>query len=170
VANADNLRDASPWEPMSRPVDLKHLGKLVEELGECVAAVARCLIQGIDEAEPVTGKINREWFTDEIADVLANIELNIDHFELCAPTIGRRVERKKAHLRQWHGLLKPGLLEALRDIYALPRWHAWTPEHRELERLGLVRVIRTGTLATAGLVVFDVTLAGALHAKGLPLS
>lgn len=65
----------NPWIPMSKPIDIKHLGKLAEELGEASSAVARCLIQGIDESEPVTGKLNRQWLEDELADVCANIQL-----------------------------------------------------------------------------------------------
>lgn len=60
MSNENTLGFPNPWHPISDPVDLKHLGKLSEELGECSAAVARCIIQGIDECEPVTGKINRQ--------------------------------------------------------------------------------------------------------------
>lgn len=104
MANADELRDANPWHPMSNAVDLKHLGKLAEELSEAGAAVARCIIQGIDEAEPVTGKVNRKWLQDELADVVANIELVVDRFGLDHLTMRTRLERKKKHLRQWHAL------------------------------------------------------------------
>jgi NTP pyrophosphatase (non-canonical NTP hydrolase) len=104
MANADELRDANPWHPMSNAVDLKHLGKLAEELSEAGAAVARCIIQGIDEAEPVTGKINRQWLQDELADVLANIDLVVDQFKLDRLVMIRRQVRKKQHLRQWHAL------------------------------------------------------------------
>ncbi len=96
----------NPWHPMERPIDKKHIGKLMEELGECSSAAARCLIQGIDEAEPVTGKINREWLEDEIADVLANAELNMDHFGLDRERIETRKVRKMEHLRAWHGMLE----------------------------------------------------------------
>lgn len=111
MSNADELRDASPWHPITDAVDLKHLGKLSEELSElsaaaskCGAAVSRCIIQGIDEAEPVTGKINREWLEDEIADVRANSELNIERFNLDEARIAARCEKKKRYLRQWHKL------------------------------------------------------------------
>ena len=40
MADADKLRDANPWHPISDPVDLAHLGKLGEELNECGSAVA----------------------------------------------------------------------------------------------------------------------------------
>lgn len=104
MANADELRDANPWHPMSDAVDLKHLGKLAEELSEAGAAVARCIIQGIDEAEPVTGKINRQWLQDELADVLANIDLVVDRFGLNKFAMMHRETRKKTHLRQWYTL------------------------------------------------------------------
>lgn len=99
------LRDPSPWQPIRSAIDLKHLGKFGEELGETVAAVCRCIIQGVDEAEPVTGKINRAWLEDEIADVLGNSELVIEHFGLDMERIRARADRKKEHLRAWHGML-----------------------------------------------------------------
>lgn len=98
----------SPWRPMSRPIDLKHLGKLAEELGEAQAAVARCLIQGIAESEPVTHKPNREWLEDELADVQANIDLVKQHFALDEARMAERAERKKQHLAGWHAMLNEG--------------------------------------------------------------
>lgn len=104
MSNADHLRDASPWHPMSDPVDLKHLGKLSEELNECGSAVARCIIQGIDEREPETKKPNRVWLQDEIADVQANLDLVIERFGLDEEAMAERSEKKKRHLKQWHDL------------------------------------------------------------------
>lgn len=98
----------NPWRPMSKPIDLKHLGKLGEELNEAGSAVSRCIIQGIDESEPVTGKLNRAWLQDELADVLANIELVVDHFALSRLAIAQRVDKKKKHLRGWHSMLDDG--------------------------------------------------------------
>jgi len=85
----------NPRHPMTVPIDLKHLGKLGEELNECGSAVSRCIIQGIDESEPVTGKVNRQWLQDEIADVLANAELVIEHFGLDKEAINKRKANKK---------------------------------------------------------------------------
>lgn len=109
--NPDDPRTSwalNPWRPMSNALDLKHLGKLSEEANELGAAISRCIIQGIDEAEPITGKPNRAWLEDEIADVLANIELVRAHFGLDVSRIGERVERKKMHLRGWHSMLEGG--------------------------------------------------------------
>lgn len=102
MSNADHLRDPNPWHPITDAVDLKHLGKLAEECGELVAAVSRCIIQGVDEAEPVTGKVNRQWLEDEIADVLANIALVEKRFGLDSSRMADRAERKMNHLRKWH--------------------------------------------------------------------
>ncbi len=94
----------NPWHPMTDPVDLKHLGKLGEELNECGAAVSRCIIQGIDEAEPVTGKINRQWLEEEIADVYANLLLVEQRFGLDTSAMSARTARKVDGLREWHAL------------------------------------------------------------------
>jgi len=96
--------EMNPWHPMSDPVDLKHMGKLVEETGELCSAAARCIIQGIDECEPVTGKSNRDWLEEEIADVIANISLVIEHFKLNEGRIIARAEQKEQHLKEWHEL------------------------------------------------------------------
>jgi hypothetical protein len=90
----------NPWHPITDPVALKHLGKLGEEATELATAVLRCIIQGVDEKEPVTGKVNRDWLRNEMADVLANIYLVEQHFG-----IERDVERiaaKVQHLSAWH--------------------------------------------------------------------
>lgn len=89
---------------MRNAVDLKHLGKLGEELGEATAATLRCLIQGIAEREPVTGVPNREWLENELADVRANIDLCCAHFKLDEVRMADRAEKKKSHLRAWHKL------------------------------------------------------------------
>lgn len=102
MSDADKLRDANPWQPMADPLDLAHLSKLLEEVNELGAAIARCIIQGLDEREPVTGKPNREWLEDEIADVAAGCQLNGQRFRLDQVRIAHRIDRKIAHLKQWH--------------------------------------------------------------------
>ena len=94
----------NPWHPITDSVDLKHLGKLGEELNECGAAVSRCIIQGIDEAEPVTGKVNREWLEDEIADVMANLTLVMQRFDLDVTRIMARRYEKIKKLQIWHDM------------------------------------------------------------------
>lgn len=94
----------NPWHPMTDPVDLKHLGKLSEEMGEATAAISRCVIQGVDECEPVTKKPNKQWLEDELADVMAGIELAHERFDLDWNRMMVRKARKKEHLRAWHAM------------------------------------------------------------------
>lgn len=95
----------NPWVPMKDALDLKHLGKLAEEVNELGSATARCMIQGIDEKEPVTGKVNRRWLEEEIADVRANLALVEKHFGLDTGFIDSRADRKRAALATWHAML-----------------------------------------------------------------
>ncbi len=98
------VTDPSPWTPITDIILLKHLGKLAEELAECNSAVARCIIQGVDECEPSTGECNREWLTKEIADVLANIQLVVKHLDLDRVAIHERSRFKQEHLTRWHNM------------------------------------------------------------------
>ncbi len=94
----------SPWHPIQEPVALKHLGKLLEELGELTAATARCVIQGPEESEPVTGKPNRLWLQEEIADVRANIRLVVKYLGLDEAFMDEREDRKVEQLKSWHDM------------------------------------------------------------------
>jgi hypothetical protein len=100
------LQFPNPWQPITDPTDIKCLGKLLEEVNELGAALSRCIIQGVDEAEPVTGKINREWLEDELADVKVNVNLVIKRFGLQIDQ--SRVDRKTAFLEHWHNNTKSG--------------------------------------------------------------
>lgn len=95
----------APWHPMTNARDLKTLGKLCEELGEAVAAASRCMIQGIEERNPDTGETNREWLTKELADVMANIRMTVERFDLDNNTLLARAQRKYEFLTVWHGQL-----------------------------------------------------------------
>ncbi len=97
-----NQAPYQPWHPMSDPQDVKTLGKALEEVSELGSALARCLIQGIGEREPVTGKLNRQWLEEEIADVRANIDLVVDRFKLDGAAITERRNEKKRRLLAWH--------------------------------------------------------------------
>lgn len=91
----------SPWQPMQDKQDLKVLGKLLEELGELTSATARCLIQGIDETEPTTGKPNRQWLEEEVADVLACLDMLLIRCDIRGNHIEERHDRKLKRLRTW---------------------------------------------------------------------
>lgn len=104
MIDISKLRDPSPWHPEKDPVALKHLGKLAEELAEAGAVVARCIIQGIGEEHPETGEPNIEWLENELADVIANINLVVLHFELDEGRMNERSAKKIVHLKKWHDM------------------------------------------------------------------
>lgn len=103
---ADGTERPSKWIPVANEVDLAHLGKLGEELGELSAIVSRCIIQGIDGADPETGKPNLLALQEEIADVRAMSQLAIERFNLAEGEIVFRAQRKVAMKRTWHAMLK----------------------------------------------------------------
>lgn len=102
------IPDPSPWTPESDPMRLKVLGKAAEEVNELGSALARCIIQGIDQQEPVTKKLNSVWLEDEIADVEAQIALLKERFQLDRTRIAKRRDRKYDYALRWlHGLTRP---------------------------------------------------------------
>jgi len=92
---------APAWQPMQDPSDIRHLTKLLEELGELTAAASRCLHQGMDGKEPVTGRVNRQWLEDEAADVRAVMIAVQGHFHLDKTQMAERVIWKFSKLREW---------------------------------------------------------------------
>ena len=98
------MADYQPWHPMTDSVDVKTLGKFLEELGECTAASARCMIQGIDAVPAITFKPNKEWLTEEVADILLNAALVIERFGLDKDKIEQRIEYKRPRLLAWHAM------------------------------------------------------------------
>ena len=96
----------SPWVPMDNKLDLAVLGKLGEETGELVKILFRTIIQGLQERDPETGKINIHEVQNEIADVKAAGDTAIQHFGMNVPAIERRIERKQAGYWTWHGMLR----------------------------------------------------------------
>jgi hypothetical protein len=101
LAVATNTHEPQPWEPEANPVNLAVLGKTVEEMGECLAAIGRTIVQGVDGRDPVTGEPNRQRIAEELDDLSAvtgHLRRELD-LNLTAP-IGR-VDRKTRFLGNW---------------------------------------------------------------------
>lgn len=92
----------NPWHPISDPVTLKHFGKLAEEVNELGSIIARCIIQGVNEANPETGQINKFALENELADVLAGYQLITEHLNLDRERMVNRANYKAKRLREWH--------------------------------------------------------------------
>lgn len=100
------MKKPSLWQPVTSPRTIALIGKYFEEKNEHGSALARILIQGADEREPVTKKLNKQWLTEEIADKLTTLLIIAEHFELDVNVIDRRIATKKQFLEEWLLTLK----------------------------------------------------------------
>lgn len=112
MADEDKQWDINPWRPITNAKDLKYLGKLGEEcseLGEVTIVlnkrICRIIIQGMLSDDPTIGGTNKLNLEKEIADVLANVRLNVRHFGLDVDFIMERAARKEKALSTWHDML-----------------------------------------------------------------
>lgn len=94
----------SKWVPTTDLKELRRLGKLGEELGEASAVASRCIIQGLDELDPSSKRINRNRLEDEIADVLAQCNVTINMLNLDSDRIKERQYDKEKQMWVWEEL------------------------------------------------------------------
>ena len=94
------------WIPTTNLLMLRRMGKLMEESSELSAVAARCIIQGIDEIDPGSGKTNRQRLHDELADVLAQISCTIADLDIDKESIGVRVRDKVDQMAEWEAMFK----------------------------------------------------------------
>lgn len=95
------------WVPTTNLMELRRLGKLGEELGELSNVASRCIIQGINETDPSSGKVNRQRLLDELADVAAQIDCTVAAFELDVAYFGERRTRKRQQMAEWEAMFGP---------------------------------------------------------------
>lgn len=120
------------WTPTTDLMTLRRTGKSLEELGELVAVVARCIIQGIDEIDPGSGKVNRVRLEDEIADVVAQCYTTINAFDLDDDRIRLRVIEKQRQMAEWEAMFKDDPAQPAAPEPALPQQN---PDAARLIRL-----------------------------------
>lgn len=96
-----NEPEYEPWVPIDDKTDLKHGLKGIEEFGELISAMARCLMQGIDEVEPVTKKSNRLWLNEEMADAQLLMDMIGNRFNLDYRFMQKRQDSKRKRLINW---------------------------------------------------------------------
>lgn len=95
-----------PWVPTTDLKLLRRFGKLIEELGELSTVAGRCIIQGIDEIDPSSGKVNRQRLEEELADVLAQCSVTIEVLRLSSKTIWPRVGKKERQMAEWEAFFQ----------------------------------------------------------------
>lgn len=98
------MPSVNKWQITTSPRMLRRMGKTGEELAELQNVVSRIIIQGIDEVDPGTGKVNRDRLIDEVADVLAQIKTTIEFLALPEERIAERMERKHALMVEWEAM------------------------------------------------------------------
>lgn len=94
------------WQLETSALTVRRAGKTAEEASELANVGARIVIQGIDEIDPHSGKTNRLRFIEEMADVLAQIDANIQMLGLDREFIEERRKRKLANMYEWEDLYK----------------------------------------------------------------
>lgn len=136
----------SLWKPEPNVVLHQALGKLVEELGELTQSAARCMIQGFDSSEPITGAANRQQIQKEISDVRAALEWVSEITGVSEDT--DRVMTKLDGYRRWQRMLEASALvdradwaRKIEDVLNIPSaGHASAGELADtiLDALGLI--------------------------------
>lgn len=94
----------SKWIPTTDPMLQRRMGKLIEECGELLAVAGRIGIQGIDEIDPGTGKVNRLRLAEELADVAAQIECTLQRLGLNRDFHEGRASRKRGYMDEWEAM------------------------------------------------------------------
>ena len=96
----------SPWQVTTDPKQLRRLGKTAEELAELQKVIARVQIQGIDGVDPGSGISNREALQKEVADVAAQVELLIRHYNLDRTAMIAISTQKMQQMVEWEQVLE----------------------------------------------------------------
>lgn len=96
----------SPWLVTTDPKQLRRLGKTAEELAELQKVIARVQIQGIDGVDPDSCVSNREAMQKEVADVAAQVELLIRHYNLDRTAMVARSTQKMQQMVEWEQVLE----------------------------------------------------------------
>lgn len=92
------------WTPTTNLMMLRRMGKMLEELGELTEVAARCIIQGIDEVDPSTQRVNRVRLEDEIADVMAQCRVTVRMLKLDGDRINLRDLHKQELMAEWEAM------------------------------------------------------------------
>jgi NTP pyrophosphatase (non-canonical NTP hydrolase) len=110
----------SKWIPTTNLMELRRLGKLGEELGELSNVASRCIIQGLDETDPGSGKVNRQRLQDELADVQAQIGCTVLAFGLDQDYMARRTAEKMRQMAEWEAMFATDGVRAKHEWFAQP--------------------------------------------------
>lgn len=94
------------WHVETDKFRIRRLGKALEEMGELVSVLARCIIQGVDEVDPSSGEVNRMRMQKEGADVYTQLAHLVDAFDLNQSDMLTRIGYKTDSMAEWERLLQ----------------------------------------------------------------
>lgn len=98
--------NVTAWYSEKDPLTVRRVGKLAEEVNELGAVASRIIIQGLNEIDPSSKKLNKVRLEEEIADVMAQCELCVEQLDLDQNFIHHRMEIKKLRMGEWEELLE----------------------------------------------------------------
>lgn len=115
----------SPWMPEQDRLRLAVLGKLGEECSELAARASRCIIHGLDETDPDTGRLNRAELAREAADVAACLDILRE--VLGVVPNGDRMLGKANGFRRWHRMISAAGQQERSSVEAMAERHLGAP-------------------------------------------
>ena len=77
---------------------------LQEECAEVIQMISKCRRFGIDTVHLKAGESNRKCLTDEMGDVLAMIDLMVEHDVVTVEGLDLAKQAKFAKLKQWSNI------------------------------------------------------------------
>jgi len=78
-----------------------------EECAEVVVAISKINRFGIDNLKPNTDKTNRQHLEDEVGDLLAMVDLMVEHSVLDWNNVELALLAKKEKLKKWSNIYTP---------------------------------------------------------------
>lgn len=94
------------WHVETDAFILRRLGKALEELGELTSVLARCIIQGVNEVDPSSKKVNLQRMQEETTDVMTQINCLTTAFALDKDKMKERFQDKLQSMEKWEELLE----------------------------------------------------------------
>lgn len=94
----------SPWMPERNPLTVAMIGKLGEEASELAQRCFRILIQGLEERDPDSKRLNSEELAREMSDVAACMHVVHEKLKIYL-MLGRR-DDKVAGFDRWHKMME----------------------------------------------------------------
>lgn len=80
------------------------LNILSEECAEVIQSISKCNRFGMENLKPGYGKTNREHLEDELGDVLAMIDIMLEHDIITVDKLDEAKQKKFDKLKRWSNI------------------------------------------------------------------